>query len=63
MSSIGVRCHELRIEDLRATWRVIYYIAADAVVILGVFAKKTPSTPQGVIDACKKRLKGFQDAR
>ena len=62
MSSIGARCHELRIEDARTTWRVIYHVAVDAIVILEVFAKKTPTTPQGVIGACKKRLKGYQDA-
>jgi phage-related protein len=62
MSSIGTRCHELRIADRRETWRVIYHVAVDAIVILEVFAKKTPTTPQSVVGACKKRLKEYQDA-
>jgi phage-related protein len=62
MATIGPRCHELRIEDVRATWRVIYHVARDAIVILEVFAKKTPTTPQSVIRACKRRLKEYLDA-
>ena len=56
MPSIGARCHELRIVDERATWRVVYRIDVDAVVIADVFSKKTRSTPTTVIDACKRRL-------
>ena len=29
----------------------------DAIVILGVFQKKTTKTPQRVIDACRQRLR------
>jgi len=29
MPSIGKRCHELRIVDQDATWRVVYRIDAD----------------------------------
>ena len=36
MPSIGPGCHELRIVDGQANWRIMYYIAADAVVILDV---------------------------
>ena len=41
MPSIGKRCHELRINDQNKTWRIIYFIDDDAIVILEVFAKKT----------------------
>ncbi|MBI4904100.1 MAG: type II toxin-antitoxin system RelE/ParE family toxin [Acidobacteria bacterium] len=41
MPVIGVQCHELRINDENQTWRIVYYLAADAVVILNVFSKKT----------------------
>jgi phage-related protein len=34
MSVIGRRCHELRIVDADATWRIMYHIAAEAIVIL-----------------------------
>ena len=59
MQSIGKGCHELRIVDKNVTWRIIYHIADDAIVILDVFAKKTKQTPQKVIKACKKRMINF----
>jgi phage-related protein len=62
MPSIGPRCHELRINDMGGAWRIIYRIDSDAVIILEVFAKKTAQTPKPVIDACKKRLKEYDNA-
>lgn len=59
MSIIGARCHELRIVDKQVTWRIIYRIDTDAIVILEVFSKKTQQTPKQVIDICKKRLKDY----
>jgi phage-related protein len=56
MPSIGKNCHELRINDSNKTWRIMYYIDTDAIVILEVFAKKAQQTPKEVIDNCKKRL-------
>jgi phage-related protein len=56
MPVIGKQCHELRINDKNSTWRIIYYLADNAVIILEVFAKKTQKTPKNVIDTCKKRL-------
>ncbi len=61
MPSIGKRCHELRIPDKNDTWRIIYFVDADAIVILEVFSKKTQTTPKHVIDSCKKRLRDFAD--
>lgn len=63
MPSVGARCHELRINDKAVTWRLMYRIEPDAIVILDVFAKKTPATPKAVIDACKRRLKEYENAR
>lgn len=60
MPTIGKRCHELRIDDLNKTWRIVYFIDDDAIVILEVFAKKTQQTPQEVIDACQKRLARYK---
>ena len=60
MPSIGKNCHELRVNDKNKTWRIIYYIDEDAIVILEVFAKKTQKTPQEVIDICKKRLSRYK---
>jgi phage-related protein len=62
MPSIGARCHELRINDADATWRIVYRIDPDAIVILDVFSKKTQATPKTVIAACQRRLKAYDQA-
>jgi phage-related protein len=62
MSSVGQRCHELRITDENSIWRIIYRIDSDAIVIVEVFKKKTPQTPKHVIALCKHRLKEYDDA-
>lgn len=61
MPSIGPRCHELRIPDSETgmTWRVIYRLDADAVLVAEIFAKKTQQTPKTVIDVCKRRFKRY----
>ena len=59
MPSIGKACHELRVQDESKTWRIVYHIAADAIVILEVFAKTTQQTPQPVIGTCKARLQRY----
>src|SRR6266540_844170 len=58
--SIGPGCHELRIVDGKVSWRIVYHIATDAVVILDVFRKQTEATPLAVINACKQRLADFK---
>ena len=52
MPVVGPRCHELRIRDAGADWRIVYRLDSDAVVILGIFSKKTQATPKTVIGAC-----------
>ena len=61
MPTIGRRCHELRIVDANATWRIVYRLDADAVMIADVFQKKTQQTPVHVIQDCRRRL-GLYDA-
>ena len=61
MPGIGSRCHELRIQDADSTWRIIYRVDTDAVIIAEVFAKKTQATPKSVIDTCRRRLKSYDD--
>ncbi len=65
MPSIGPRCHELRIVDsaARVTWRVIYRLDPNCVVIADVFAKKTQRTPDEVIWRGKARLKRYDQDR
>jgi len=62
MPVIGPRCHELRIPDQGVTWRIIYRVDSDAVIVADVFAKKTLATPQQVIDVCRKRLRDYDKA-
>ena len=59
MPTIGSRCHELRIVDADAIWRIVYRIDADAVLILEVFSKKTRKTPQNIIDVCRRRIRNY----
>jgi phage-related protein len=61
MPTIGRNCHELRVIDAGTdkTWRIIYRIDKDAIIIAEVFAKKTQKTPSKIIDVCKSRLKNY----
>ncbi|EDN68750.1 phage-related protein [Beggiatoa sp. PS] len=61
MPSIGLRCHELRINDKNTTWRIIYRIDFDAVIILDVFEKKTQRTKQ-VIETSIQRLTTYDSS-
>ncbi len=59
---IASNCHELRINDRNANWRIVYCVRPDAVVILEVFSKKTRKTPQSIIRICRERLRDFVNA-
>jgi phage-related protein len=60
MTAICAKCHELRINDKYKTWRIIYRLDDDAVVILEVFEKKSQATPKNIIDICKKRIIAYE---
>ena len=62
MPTIGARCHELRIPDANRTWRIIYRIDSDAIVIADVFPKTTQATPKQVITKSQKRLRAYDEA-
>ena len=62
MPAIGRRCHELRVRDGAASWRVIYRTDRDAIVIGEVFAKKSWTMPQDVITTCQRRFREYDDA-
>ena len=62
MPNVGAHCHELRINDARATWRIVYRIDSDAIIILEVFRKKTQQIPRSVITVCSRRLKEYDNA-
>ena len=59
MPVVGPRCHELRINDKTKSWRIMYRIDDDAIVIVDVFEKRTQSTPSQVIQQCKQRLSAY----
>lgn len=62
MPVIGRGCHELRLGDQGRTWRLVYAVETDAIVILEVFEKKTQKMPRHAIDSCKGRLARFRRA-
>ncbi len=59
MPSIGRRCHELRVSDDRETWRIIYRVDEDVLLIIETFKKKTQKTPAEVLSVCRKRLAAY----
>jgi len=59
MPAIGRQCHELRISDRDQTWRITYHVAADVIVILDVFSKKTQATPVRIVEVCQKHLAAY----
>jgi phage-related protein len=62
MPTVGKRCHELRVQDIRGNWRLIYRVETDAIVILDIFSKKTQKTPASVLENCRLRLKEYENA-
>lgn len=62
MPRIGARCHELRVVDENATWRILYRLDPDAIIIVEIFSKKSRQTPKTVIDIARKRLRAYDNA-
>lgn len=62
MPDIAPRCQELRIDDGSVTWRILYCVEPDAIVILEVFEKKSRKTPKHVLENAKRRLKAYRNA-
>lgn len=59
MPSVGIRCHELRIQDKGTSWRIIYRTDFDAILIVDVFAKQTRATPQRMLSRARSRLAAY----
>jgi phage-related protein len=62
MPRIGPRCYELRVKDNESgkkEWRIIVRTDPEFVLVVEFFLKKTPKTPQAVIDLCKLRLSNY----
>jgi phage-related protein len=63
MPSIGPKCHELRVRDESGSWRIVCRVDPDAIVIADVFLKKSRVMPAHVLEACRRRLRCYDDAR
>jgi len=61
MPTIGPRCHELRVQDKTATWRIVYRIDPDAIVVVEVFQKDSQGTPKSVIANSQRRLAAYDE--
>jgi phage-related protein len=59
MPAVGTRVLELRVNDDGVEWRVICRVDDDAVVIVDVFRKTTPTTPKRVQENCRARLRDY----
>jgi phage-related protein len=62
MPVVGSGCHELRVRDAGHSWRLVYRRDRDAIVIAEVFDKKTRQTLKDVIEACRSRLRAYDQA-
>jgi phage-related protein len=61
MPAIGVRCHELRVNDENRTWRIFYRTDEDAVVVVHSTDKTTRATPGHVIELCRARFRQYDE--
>jgi phage-related protein len=59
MTHIAPRVAELRIRDESHNWRIIYRTDDTAILVAEIFDKKTPTTPKGVLESCKARLRRY----
>jgi phage-related protein len=59
MTVLGALCAELPIPDETVTWRILYRLDPDAVVIVAVFAKKTHTTPATILATATARLRHY----
>lgn len=62
MPSIGKNCHELRVPDQNKSWRIVYQVRSEAILVVAIFEKTTRRTPRPIIDTCQERIKRYDDA-
>jgi phage-related protein len=63
LPTVGPRCGALRVRDDKHSWRIMYRLDANAVLVVDVYAKKTPKISDEVIARCKRRLKDYDDSQ
>jgi len=63
MPKIGKRVHELRVRDGEKglTWRIIYRVDADAIVVPHWWAKKTEKTSERELTLAQDRLRRYDE--
>lgn len=54
---------ELRIHDGPLSWRIIYHVGRDEVVVLTMFKKKTERTPAQALKVSEQRLSRYLAAK
>ncbi|MEQ1691670.1 MAG: type II toxin-antitoxin system RelE/ParE family toxin [Vicinamibacterales bacterium] len=59
MPTLGARCGEVRVPDAALTWRILYRLDPDAVIIVDVFTKKTQATPAAILATGRERLRAY----
>jgi phage-related protein len=62
MPRIGRSVHELRVDDRETgrSWRIIYRIDRDAILVVHWFHKKSLTTPSHVVGLCQKRIARYE---
>jgi len=60
LPAIGAACHELRLHHSDFSWRIVYFLDHEAIVILDVFAKQSRATPIAVIELSRLRLAAYR---
>jgi|SRR5262245_13080985 len=63
LPSIGPGCHEMRIRDRAANWRIFYFVDSDAIVLLEILNKSTRRIRADVIARCRRRLRDYTASR
>jgi len=61
MPTVGRRVHELRVEDreTRKSWRILYRIDLDAILVVHWYEKRTRRMPTSEFSLCVKRLQEY----
>jgi phage-related protein len=60
MPEIETGCHELRVKDGSHSWRIVYSVERDAILILEVFGKGSKKTPTQVKEVSRKRVRDYR---
>jgi phage-related protein len=62
MIAIGKSCYELRLRDAGTNWRLVFRVDEDAVIVVGLFRKTSPSATGRLIAVSRRRLSEYDAA-